>query len=129
MSLQATMNMVLTMSAITFPSNQNYKIFTIKMLRERAKSELQPIYTVNGVLSFLTLDVSGCLSEALYSVQENWELNQTGLSKRKSTKTVHVQVVLWCSGYHICFTRRRSPVRSWAGSQFYLSAENHQPYI
>ena len=26
------------------------------------------------------------------------------------------KVVLWCSGYHICFTRRRSPVRSWAGS-------------
>ena len=25
-------------------------------------------------------------------------------------------LVLWCSGYHICFTRRRSPVRSWAGS-------------
>ena len=24
--------------------------------------------------------------------------------------------VLWCSGYHICFTRRRSPVRSRAGS-------------
>ena len=27
---------------------------------------------------------------------------------------------MWCSGYHICFTRRRSPVRSWAGSQFFL---------
>ena len=25
-------------------------------------------------------------------------------------------LVLWCSGYHICFTRRRSPVRSRAGS-------------
>ena len=34
-------------------------------------------------------------------------------------------LVLWCSGYHICFTRRRSPVRSWAGSKnvflFYLN--------
>ena len=27
-------------------------------------------------------------------------------------------LVLWCSGYHICFTRRRSPVRSWSGSIF-----------
>ena len=26
------------------------------------------------------------------------------------------QLVLWCSGYHICFTRRWSPVRSRAGS-------------
>ena len=24
----------------------------------------------------------------------------------------------WCSGYHICLTRRRSPVRSWAESCF-----------
>ena len=24
----------------------------------------------------------------------------------------------WCSGYHICLTRRRSPVRSWAESLF-----------
>ena len=24
----------------------------------------------------------------------------------------------WCSGYHICLTRRRSPVRSWAESAF-----------
>lgn len=23
-------------------------------------------------------------------------------------------VVLWCSGYHVCLTRRRSPVRNWA---------------
>ena len=28
-------------------------------------------------------------------------------------------LVLWCSGYHICFTRRRSPVRSWAGSNLF----------
>ena len=35
-------------------------------------------------------------------------------------------LVLWCSGYHICFTRRRSPVRSWAGSDDVLlfSANN-----
>ena len=25
-------------------------------------------------------------------------------------------LVAWCSGYHVCFTRRRSPVRSWARS-------------
>ncbi|CAN6903487.1 unnamed protein product [Brassica oleracea] len=23
-------------------------------------------------------------------------------------------MVLWCSGYHVCLTRKRSPVRSWA---------------
>uniref|UniRef100_A0A1I7X3Z4 Secreted protein n=1 Tax=Heterorhabditis bacteriophora TaxID=37862 RepID=A0A1I7X3Z4_HETBA len=27
----------------------------------------------------------------------------------------HRRVVLWCSGYHVCFTRRRSPVRSRPG--------------
>ena len=32
-----------------------------------------------------------------------------------------LNLVLWCSGYHICFTRRRSPVRSWAGSEDFLS--------
>ena len=32
------------------------------------------------------------------------------------TNFLHVNLVLWCSGYHICFTRRRSPVRPWAGS-------------
>ena len=26
----------------------------------------------------------------------------------------------WCSGYHICLTRRRSPVRSWAESVNFL---------
>ena len=30
-------------------------------------------------------------------------------------------LVLWCSGYHICFTRRRSPVRPWAGSEFFVT--------
>ena len=34
------------------------------------------------------------------------------------------QEVLWCSGYHICFTRRRSPVRSWAGSQSFAQLCN-----
>ncbi len=29
-------------------------------------------------------------------------------------------LVLWCSGYHICFTRRRSPVRAWAGSNLFF---------
>ena len=33
-----------------------------------------------------------------------------------------VSLVLWCSGYHICFTRRRSPVRPWAGSDFFVTA-------
>lgn len=26
--------------------------------------------------------------------------------------------VAWCSGYHVCFTRRRSPVRTWLRSCF-----------
>ena len=26
----------------------------------------------------------------------------------------------WCSGYHICLTRRRSPVRSWAKTGAFL---------
>ena len=25
--------------------------------------------------------------------------------------------VLWCSGYHVCFTRRRSPVQAWTASR------------
>ena len=37
--------------------------------------------------------------------------------------------VRWCSGYHICFTRRRSPVRPWHGSvsfvQFYAGTLQH----
>ena len=41
-------------------------------------------------------------------------------------KSQECWLVLWCSGYHICFTRRRSPVRSWAGSDDVLlfSANN-----
>ena len=31
-------------------------------------------------------------------------------------------LVLWCSGYHICFTRRRSPVRPWTGSDIFVTA-------
>ena len=27
------------------------------------------------------------------------------------------RAIPWCSGYHVCFTRRRSPVRSRAGSR------------
>ena len=30
---------------------------------------------------------------------------------KKDIRLLHV--VLWCSGYHICLTRRRSPVRNW----------------
>ena len=29
-------------------------------------------------------------------------------------------VVPWCSGHHVCFTRRRSPVRSWAESSSFV---------
>ena len=29
--------------------------------------------------------------------------------------------VLWCSGYHVCFTRRRSQVRAWTASENQLS--------
>lgn len=35
------------------------------------------------------------------------------------SRLVHT-VVPWCSGYHICFTRRRSPVRSWPESIFFF---------
>ena len=38
-------------------------------------------------------------------------------------------LVLWCSGYHICFTRRRSPVRSWAGSDFFLTTFLFAPTV
>ena len=37
-------------------------------------------------------------------------------------ESVVLSLVLWCSGYHICFTRRRSPVRPWAGSDFVVTA-------
>jgi hypothetical protein len=30
-----------------------------------------------------------------------------------------VAQVRWCSGYHICFTRRWSPVRPWHGSLYF----------
>ena len=30
-------------------------------------------------------------------------------------------LVRWCSGYHVCFTRRRSPVRPWHGSLSFSS--------
>ena len=33
-------------------------------------------------------------------------------------KAPHDVMVLWCSGYHICITCRRSPVRSWTRSSF-----------
>ena len=29
--------------------------------------------------------------------------------------------VLWCSGYHVCLTRKRSPVRSWAAPKYVFS--------
>ena len=38
-------------------------------------------------------------------------------------------LVLWCSGYHICFTRRRSPVRSWAGSDFFFTTFLFAPTV
>ena len=30
----------------------------------------------------------------------------------------------WCSGYHVCLTRRRSPVRSWAETDILLYIHN-----
>ena len=45
-------------------------------------------------------------------------------SSSSSLVTQVIYEVLWCSGYHICFTRRRSPVRSWAGSQSFAQLCN-----
>ena len=30
----------------------------------------------------------------------------------------------WCSGYHVCLTRRRSPVRSWAETNLAASGDS-----
>ena len=38
----------------------------------------------------------------------------TKLGKVVETLSREESVVLWCSGYHICLTRRRSPVRNRA---------------
>ena len=43
-----------------------------------------------------------------------------GLRNNKK-KLLEKYQVLWCSGYHVCLTRRRSPVRSWTASENQLS--------
>ena len=43
-----------------------------------------------------------------------------GLRNNKK-KLLEKSQVLWCSGYHVCLTRRRSPVRSWTASENHLS--------
>ena len=43
-----------------------------------------------------------------------------GLQNKKK-KLLKKAQVLWCSGYHVCLTRRRSPVRSWRASEGQLS--------
>ena len=43
-----------------------------------------------------------------------------GLRNNKK-KLLEKSQVLWCSGYHVCLTRRRSPVRSWTASENQLS--------
>ena len=45
-----------------------------------------------------------------------------GQQSGSEVKFIQPSLVLWCRGYHICFTRRRSPVRSWAGSDFFVTA-------
>ena len=44
-----------------------------------------------------------------------------GLQNKKK-KLLNKAQVLWCSGYHVCLTRSRSPVRSGiiSGNQFLL---------
>ena len=39
-------------------------------------------------------------------------------SRTGAVASRNTAVVVWCSGYHICFTRRRSPVRSRAEPLF-----------
>ena len=43
-----------------------------------------------------------------------------GLRNNKK-KLLEKSQVLWCSCYHVCLTRRRSPVRSWTASENQLS--------
>ena len=43
-----------------------------------------------------------------------------GLRNNKKKLLIKSQV-LWCSGYYVCLTRRRSPVRSWTASENQLA--------
>ena len=45
------------------------------------------------------------------------------INKRELSQ-VSSKLVRWCSGYHICLTRRRSPVRSRPESSFALATNN-----
>ena len=75
---------------------------------------------------------------SLYSLILSWVYNGNCLPKFTSNSFAEVRasglpcfmsprisadrsVVLWCSGYHVCFTRRRSPVRSRPGPILILS--------
>ena len=53
-------------------------------------------------------------------VQRIWSM--TTLGKLVETLSNEVSMVLWCSGYHICLTRRRSPVRNRAAPAFLFHA-------
>ena len=44
----------------------------------------------------------------------------SGLQNKKK-KLLEKYQVLWCSGYHVCLTRKRSQVRSWTASETQLS--------
>ena len=50
------------------------------------------------------------------SMWVNWKMSETAhtfkITRTFAPRVYHV--VLWCSGYHICLTRRRSPVRNRA---------------
>ena len=43
-----------------------------------------------------------------------------GASFKPSARWCRACAIPWCSGYHVCFTRRRSPVRSRAESRLFL---------
>ena len=43
---------------------------------------------------------------------------KTGIVYKMDIANVLTYTTPWCSGYHICLTRRRSPVRAWAVSVF-----------
>ena len=48
---------------------------------------------------------------------------QGGVGSNPTTANfaTRLSAVLWCSGYHICLTRRRSPVRNRAAPEDFFS--------
>ena len=61
----------------------------------------------------------------------NWAILFQHLFPSATVCHVGMQAVLvrWCSGYHVCFTRRRSPVRPWHGSQVFCHRLDWLPNI